>query len=202
MAKSKLTIAVDIDDVLSRSSEVIIQFGNERWGHNLTLEDLTEDLATMWQVSVEEAESSWVEYLASGAMEQYDVIPEAKKALLKLKEHFTLIAVTSRRRTLMDITQRWLDANYPGCIDELVCAGIYGEGKVNAHHLTKAEVLQEIGADYLIDDQPKHCNGAVSVGVKAVLFGGYPWNRDAKTPAGVVRCKEWKDVVEYFDGQL
>ncbi len=198
---SKKIIAVDIDDVLSRSSEVIIQFGNERFNINLSQEDLTEDLSEMWQISREEAEETWVEYLANGAMERYDVVPEARDALHKLRADYTLIAVTSRRKVLMDISQKWLDANYPGCIDKLVCAQIYGEGKQDAHLLTKAEVLQELGAEFLIDDQPKHCIGAASVGVKAVLFGGYPWNRDVDIPKSVVRCNNWPSVVEYFDGQ-
>lgn len=198
----KKTIAVDIDDVLSRSAETVLAFSNERWGHEHTLEDLTEDLAAMWQVTEEEREERWLEYMASGNFETYGVIEAAKEALEKLKEHYTLIAVTSRRPILMEITEEWLEANYPGIIDKVVCAQIYGVGKKNALHLTKAEILQEIEAEYLIDDQTKHCFGAAGVGVKALLFGGYPWNRDVALPEGVVRCNEWKDVLEYFDAQL
>ncbi len=197
----KKIVAVDIDDVLSRTAQSIIDFGNHHWGHTNTLEDFTEQLSQMWQVDIEEAHERWEKFMNSGIMEQFDVIPEAKEVLEKLAGGYTLIVVTSRRDVLLDITHKWLDANYPGVITEVVGVRIYGEGKADAHMLTKAEVLQELGADYLIDDQPKHCIGAAEVGVKAVLYGGYPWNKDVEILPGVTRCDTWQSVLEYFDGQ-
>lgn len=197
----KKIIAVDIDDVLSRTAQSIIDYGNKQWGHSHTLEDFNEQLSQMWQVEAEEAHKRWLEFMNSGIIEQYDVIPEAKDALEKLADRFILIVVTSRRDSLLGITREWLDANYPGIITEIVGAQIYGTGKADAHALTKAEVLQQLSADYLIDDQPKHCIGAAGVGVKAVLYGGYPWNRDVGIPSDVTRCDDWQTVLEYFDGQ-
>ena len=195
----KPIIAVDIDDVLSRTAQSIIDYGNHHWGHANTLEDFTEQLSQMWQVDIEEAHRRWEAFMNSGVMEQFDVIPEAKEVLEKLAERYTLIAVTSRRDSLLGITKEWLDANYPGSITEIVGAKIYGEGKTDPHILTKAEVLQELGADYLIDDQPKHCIGAAGVGVAGVLYGGYPWNKNVEIPSGVTRCDTWQSVLEYFD---
>ena len=194
-------IAVDIDDVLSRTAQTIIEYGNQHWGHTNTLEDFTEHLSEMWQVEAPEANRRWEEFMNSGIMEQYDVILEAKVVLEELGKRYKLIAVTSRRDSLLGITGEWLDTNYPGIITEVVGAQIYGVGKQDAHVLTKAEVLQQLGADYLIDDQPKHCIGAAGVGVKAVLYGGYPWNKDVEIPSGVTRCDDWQAVLEYFDGQ-
>ncbi len=195
----KPIIAVDIDDVLSRTAQTIVDYGNERWGHANTLDDFTEHLTEMWQVTPDEGRRRWEEYMVSGHIEKYDVIPEAKAALEQLSQRYTLIAVTARRDSLLDITREWLDTNYPGIITEIIGAGIYGTGNMNAHVLTKAEVLQNLGADYLIDDQPKHCIGAASVGVQAILYGGYPWNRNTEVPAGVVRCDTWQSVLEYFN---
>ncbi len=198
---SKPIIAVDIDDVLSRTVPSILAFSNERWGHSHTLEDFNEQLSLMWQVNAEEAKVRWLEFMNSGTMEQYDVIPDARIALETLKQRYTLIAVTSRRESLLDITREWLDSNYPNIVDRVVGAQIYGEGKKNAHQLTKAEILLQLSASYLIDDQPKHCIGAAGVGVKGVLYGGYPWNRNVELPSGVVRCDNWPSVLEYFNGE-
>ena len=196
---TKKIIAIDIDNVLALSVEAEIKFSNERWGTSFAAHDFNEDLASMWQVTHEEAEERWVEFLSTDPMRSYGVIPTAKAALEKLKKDHVLLAVTSRRTFLRPITQEWLDSNYPNVFKKLHMAGIFGEGKKDAHLLTKAEILEEIGAAYLIDDQLKHCEGAVSVGVEAVLFGDYSWNKHAKLPTGITRCQTWADVLEYFN---
>lgn len=198
---SKPIIAVDIDDVLSRTADKIIAYGNKTWGHIHTLDDFTEKLQDMWQVDESEAQRRWLEYMDSGVFETYDVIPQAKDVLRYLSDRYRIIAVTSRRVSLMGVTEEWLAVNYAGIIEEVVPALIFGEGKKDSHLLTKAEVLQKVAADYHIDDQPKHCIGAASVGITGILYGGYPWNRDVEIPDGVVRCDDWQAIKEYFDGR-
>lgn len=198
---SRPIISVDIDDVLSHSAKAMVAYGNERWGHNLTLDDFNEDLATMWQVDRDEAEQRWQEYMETGSMSKYEGIPEALDALQKLSQTYRIIAVTSRRDTLLPITEEWIQSNYPGIFEEVVGAGIYGTNRVDSHKLTKAEVLKRVGSAYHIDDQPKHCLGAASVSVVGILFGGYAWNRDIELPDGVVRCNDWAEVLAYFDGR-
>jgi 5'(3')-deoxyribonucleotidase len=197
----KRTIALDIDDVLSHSAAGIISYSNKRWGHNHTLEDFNEHLAEMWQVDHDEVERRWVEYMASGTMEQYRLMDGAQAVLRKLKKRYHIVAVTSRREVLSEMTKWWLQANYPDLVESVILANFYGSGAKHPHKMTKAAILQEIGAHYLVDDQPKHCNGAAAVGVQAVLFGDYAWNRSAELADGVVRCKDWQAVQEYFDEQ-
>jgi uncharacterized HAD superfamily protein len=198
---SRPLIALDIDDVLSHSAARVIAYTNERWGYTHTLEDFTEHLATFWQVSETEAERRWAEYMASGVMELYEAVADARDVLEELAKRYRIIAVTSRREELLPLTERWLGVNYPDIVEKVVSSKIYGKGHVNAATMTKAAVLQEIGAGYLIDDHPKHCNGAASVGVQAVLFGAYPWNHSIELAEGVVRCRDWRAVQEYFNGR-
>jgi 5'(3')-deoxyribonucleotidase len=199
-AQGKPIIAVDIDDVLSRSAQAVVAYSNEHWGHSLTADDFNERLAEMWQVEEKEAERRWTEYMASGNFGIHGVVADAKTVLESLRNRYQLIAVTSRRGELADITQEWLDSNYPGLVERVVHSGFYGKGNADAHQMTKADILTQMGARYLIDDQPKHCIGAAEVGIRAVLFGDYGWNRDIMLPAGVVRCKDWAAVQEYFNG--
>lgn len=196
----KPIIAVDIDDVLSHTAKEIIAYGNRLWGHEHTLEDFTEDLAELWQIDPHEVELRWQSYIDTGIIQQYDVIPEAADALRKLRGRFQLIAVTSRRPEIIGITEEWLDANYPGIIDKVISAKVVFNNTFHPYNVSKPKILQQIGAEYLIDDQPKHCKGAAEAGVQAVLFGGYPWNRDVELLEGVVRCDTWQAVLEYFDG--
>ena len=198
---SRPIIALDIDDVLSNSAKGIISYANKRWGHTHTLEDFNEHLPSLWQVTQEEAEARWAEYMASGEMERYEVLSDARRVLQDLAQRYHIIAVTSRREVLMELTQCWLDQNYPGVVQKLISSNFYGKGDPHAAKRTKAAILKEIGAAYIIDDQPKHCSGAAEVGVQAILFGDYPWNRSAELAQGIVRCKDWRAVQEYFDGR-
>ena len=54
--------------------------------------------------------------------------------------------------------------------------------------------LTVIGASYLIDDSFGHCELAAEVGIKAILFGNYGWNRQQTLIDGIVRCKDWDAV--------
>jgi hypothetical protein len=155
----------------------------------------------MWQLSIPETEARWAEYMASGAHGRYDMIAGAKAVLGQLHDRYRLVAVTSRRAELSEITREWLDSNYPGLIDEVIHSGFYGKGNVDDHKMTKTEILLGIGAQYLIDDMPKHCLSAAEAGISTILFGNYGWNRDVELPDGVVRCKDWNAVQEYFDGR-
>ncbi|HEY1835463.1 MAG TPA: hypothetical protein VGG13_01430, partial [Candidatus Saccharimonadales bacterium] len=63
------------------------------------------------------------------------------------------------------------------------------------------EIAQEIGAKYLIDDNAEYCVLSQDIGVQALLFGDYGWNRKEKLVKGVTRVKEWAAVLQYFDEQ-
>ncbi len=200
-------IAVDIDDVIAAQVEGMLEYSNQRWGHKLTEEDYDEDFAAMWGVSMEEALRRVEEYLDSGAHGKFRHYPDSIPVLQKLAKRFDLILITSRRqKELRAETEDWLERFFPDLFKQLVFAGIWdntnsGDARQRAQH-TKADRLKEIGADYLIDDQPKHCLGAVEVGVESLLFGDYPWNRRlGRLPEGVVRVFSWKAVEEYFDGK-
>jgi uncharacterized HAD superfamily protein len=202
--KQHKTIAVDIDDVLARSAEGFIAFSNKQWGHALQPEDYQEEWAVVWGVPLEEALERSIVYHASGVVGNYQPHEAAMPVLKRLAKHYRLVAVTSRREILKPETDRWMERHFPGVFQELHYAGIWdrhltGDNVQQALAHTKAEIVREIGADYLIDDQPKHCIGAAEAGAKVVLFGDYKWNRELRElPKNVVRAHHWDEVAEYF----
>jgi len=107
--------------------------------------------------------------------------------------------VTSRRRLIETDTHEWLAKHYQGIFSEIHFAGFWDDPKAWRHDASKADIFQEIGASYLIDDQLKHCLGAAKLGVKGLLFGDYRWNQTNTLPAGVERCVTWADVQDYFE---
>lgn len=198
---NKPTIAVDIDDVIVAESEFIVGYSNKHWGHALSLEDYDEHWSQMWGVDHDETERRADILHSLGITSAYRVLEDAHDALNKLSRNFRLIILTSRRKKISDETLNWLEKNFSDLFEEVHFTGFWDEPTEGSHLLTKGELSKQIGADYMIDDQVKHCVAAAEAGVKCVLFGEYAHAQNADIPDGVTRCKNWKEVLEYFQNE-
>lgn len=202
----RITIAIDIDDVLSRSAEGFVAFSNNRWGMELTVNDYHEAWAKVWGVSLKEAEQKGAEFHKSGVIGTYIPHSSAYAVLKRLSQRYRLVVITSRRETIKALTDDWLDRHFPNIFDEVQYAGIWDKRRPtddNVEELlstTKADICSALRVNYLIDDQPKHCIGAAQAGIKSLLFGKYPWNESpTESPEGMTRVHDWGDVARYFD---
>jgi 5'(3')-deoxyribonucleotidase len=203
---SKPTIAVDIDDVLAANAKGFTEYSNKKWGTTLVPDDYTEHWAQMWKIDKEEAEerAQIIHANASDIFKGYHHDAEAKHVLAELKNDFKLVIVTSRRSVIQKDTLEWINKYYPEIFDEIHFAGMWDDKTKDLDvrmKATKAELLVQIAADYLIDDQPKHCFAAAEAGIKTVLFGDYRWNRDIEVRPHVARAKTWQEVLEYFENE-
>lgn len=200
-AAAKKTIAVDVDDVIVGEAEFIVEYSNRHWGHNLSLDDYREHWAEMWGVEQDEVERRADILHSPEIINNYRILEDAQGVLKKLSGRFELVILTSRRLMVREDTLKWLADNFAGIFKEVHFTGFWDDpfGQ-DRHLLTKAELSRQIGADYLIDDQPKHCFSAAEAGIESILFGDYAASRELKLPPRVTRCKNWQEVLEYFDG--
>lgn len=179
----KPTIAVDIDDVLAANAEDFAKFSNERWGTNLKPDDYTEHWAELWKVDFDEVERRREVIIKEKVFTTHRIFNEAKPALEKLARNYRLAIVSSRGRRVQKDTIDWINKEFRSIFSEIHFAKIWDKNRhvLESLKLTKAEICQEIGADYLIDDQPKHCIAAAQAGITSLLFGDYKWTRDVKS---------------------
>jgi len=206
MTKQKPIIAIDLDDVVSSQIEVFIAYYNQTYDAHITMEDFM--LPGGYQgyfektvakgLSPEEAITRFQDFLQKMEPLKQGIPKETLQALGYLKENFRLEIVTARGADYEKPTIAWLKKHAPDIFDNVHFLELWDEADNKA---TKALVCQKIGAGYLIDDSPAHCNIAAETGVSALLFGEYGWNIAAEVHAGVTRCKDWPAVLEYFDGQ-
>lgn len=197
---AKPIIAVDVDDVLAASAIAWVKHSNDRWDTNLTVDDYLEDWATMWQLDHVATRVRADQLFDERVLRDFDPDAQAAAVLTKLSERFTLVIATSRRTSSRDDTLEWLDKHFNGIFSDVHMSGIFDSSLEGTVELTKSEMIQRIGADYLIDDQFKHCQAVAGHGGKAILFGDYTWNRVDELPIGVTRCADWLAVGAYFDG--
>jgi uncharacterized HAD superfamily protein len=201
MSLERPKIAVDIDDVLSQSAKGFVAYSNERWGTNLTVDDYDDHWAEMWKIDRKEAEKRAIEYHDANIVKDFLVYDGALEVLHKLAPDFELLIATSRRVSVETSTREWLDKHYEGVFNQVVFAGIFVDGESHEERwlTTKADIYTQYKVDYVIDDQLKHCLAAANLGIKALLFGDYAWNRSTEAlPSEIIRVANWAEVGDYF----
>lgn len=203
---TKPKIAIDIDDVLADNAAGFVAYSNYRWGTSLTVSDYIEDWASVWKLEhdIEEVIRRRDEFVTSTTHSELKPIDGAKDVLIRLSRNFELSIVTSRMKLMKDGTRQWLDKHYEGIFsyDMVHHAGIWDELTAESVKATKSGVVDSINADYLIDDQLKHCEAVAETGKKAILFGDYAWNQTEQLPERIVRLRDWKSVEAYFGKEL
>jgi 5'(3')-deoxyribonucleotidase len=195
------TIAVDVDDVIAQSAKGLTAFSNEQWGTSLTAMDYDEHWANMWGVDIDEVKKRTQVFYDSGIVRTYLPIDGAKETLVKLKNRFNLVILTSRGSAIRQDTQDWVETYYPDIFSEVHLSGIWDDIALHKYEVTKTDICKQIGAEYLIDDQLKHCISANGAGITSLLFGDYTWNQMRNLPKGIVTSHTWKDVDRYFETQ-
>ena len=198
-AMKKPVIAVDIDDTLAANAKAFVAYSNQLWGTSLRVEDYDEHWQELWKVDLAETQRRADKMHDMGIFGRHEHFSDAKPVLQKLATNYSLAVVTSRRKTIEAETLAWIDRYYGGIFENVHFAGIWDSVTDQSIHLTKADILQDVGASYLVDDQLKHCKAAAEIGVKAILYGNYTWNQVDQLPEGVVRCNDWQAVGDYFD---
>ena len=194
----KLTIAVDVDDVIAAHASAFVEWSNKKYGTHLTVDDYNDHWGEMWKVDLEVTTKRAIEYHDSGIMKEYAIIPGALDVLKELKQRFKLVVLTTRRKVINEITKEWIDRYYPGIFEDIVLSGFFDSLTKESFKLTKGDLAKKIGADFLIDDQLRHVEAAAELGIKGLLFGDYFWNKKDILPPNVTRVKNWQEVKDYF----
>jgi len=196
---TKPTIAIDIDEVLADYAAEFVVMSNKLWSTNFTADDYHEDWLTLWGVDLDEAVARGQAMLDDRMHERLRHDDKAVDVLAKLAQNYNLIVLTARNLATKELTLEWLKRHYPMILPGSVnFAGIWDNPKPDAVHQTKGSIARQLGVEYLIDDQLKHCLAAHEHGIKSLLFGDYRWNQADDLPKGVTRVSNWHAVEEYF----
>ncbi|MDQ5932702.1 MAG: hypothetical protein QG649_787 [Patescibacteria group bacterium] len=193
------TIAIDIDEVLADYAAEFVVMSNKLWQTNFTADDYHEDWLTLWGVDLDEAVARGQVMLEDRMHERLKHDAAAVDVLTTLARDYNLIVLTARNLATKDLTLQWLQRHYPMISPESVnFAGIWDNPKPDAVTQTKGSVAKQLGVEYIIDDQLKHCLAAHEHGIKSLLFGEYRWNQADDLPEGITRVPNWHAVEEFF----
>jgi uncharacterized HAD superfamily protein len=202
---TRITIAIDVDDVISSQVKPLMDFVNNNYDANLTDEDFQQP-GEYWGYyrmvladNPEEAQRRFEHYLKEHGPVKQLIDEDAAKALPILKENYDLHIVTSRGQDFTENTIEWLSKELPDIFKGIHFVHLWDKEDVKA---TKAMVCADIGAGYLIDDNAIHCNLAAEAGVTSILFGKYGWNLGVEIHPEIIQMNSWKEILGYFDDKF
>lgn len=191
----KLVIAVDCDDVIVSTAPATLDYYNHKYGTNVPLRDFYSNDLSLWKAPDNDtAVRRFNEFIESE--EFFDLAPtkEAIGVLQDLAAYHELHVVTGRPDFVEASTLAWLQRHLPDIFKTAVFTNYFTLSDGIAKPRSKAEVCQEIGADYLIDDHLHHAEMVASEGINVLLFGDFPWNQADTLPPRVTRVDGWTQV--------
>jgi hypothetical protein len=199
-------MAVDFDDTCVDSHGPFVEFQNETFGLNLTVDDYVDDqFWTIWNVSREEAVRRTFAFHQSDHFERIRPLPDSHEdlrdllALLREEDAAAQMhIVTARPLHLRHRTPVQVETHFPSLFSGVHFSNSYDP---NLPIVTKAEVCRRIGAQRIVDDTHRHAHSCAVDGIEAFMID-FPWNRHiTELHPNIRRVSRLRDVVEHLRRQ-
>lgn len=200
---SRKIIAIDIDDVIADSTESVRVQVNKLTGasllkgHYRVPGSYSKYYEQVWErngldkITFDDIHTNMTE-------DQFhvEVVNGALVALERLSYKFNLVLITSRDFGWEKATNSWLNKKFGFIFKEV----IFSSNPKYGDDTSKGALCNSVDAKWLIDDRIEYCQSAVDSGVNAILFGQYGWhNQDISKQ--ITRCKDWQEIMEFFNGK-
>ncbi|KAI1315817.1 hypothetical protein EDD11_000312 [Mortierella claussenii] len=202
-------IAVDLDEVLARTTLAIADFHNDTYGTCLTMDDFVSyDYTKVWGGTREESIAKWRLFFDSPYFLKVEPVDGSLETLKLLKSRrYSLVIVTARQQFVADLTKKFVDRHFPGIFESIYFANHFltEQEKMTFISKPKSVICRDVHAQLLIDDSLENAAEVARAGIPVLLFdleGKYKWNKLPEgqdcLPDKVTRVKSWKDVQAWF----
>ncbi|KAG0315793.1 hypothetical protein BGZ97_007811 [Linnemannia gamsii] len=201
-------IAVDLDEVLARTTLAIADFHNDTYGTTLTMDDfISYDYTKVWGGTREESIAKWRLFFDSPYFLKVEPVEGSLETLKLLKaRRFSLVIVTARQQFVADLTKKFVDRHFPGIFESIYFANHFltEQEKLTFVSKPKSVICRDVHAQLLIDDSLENALEVSKAGIPVLLFdlhGKYKWNQleeGQQLPEKVTRVKSWKDIQAWF----
>ncbi|KAJ6836415.1 uncharacterized protein M6B38_327635 [Iris pallida] len=198
----KMVVAVDVDEVLGSFLAALNKFIADRYSlkHSVS-EYYVYEFFRIWNCSRAEADIRVHEFFKTPYFTNgIHPIPGACNALHKLSTFCHLSVVTSRQNVIKDHTLEWIEKHYPGLFQEIHFGNHFA---LDGQSRPKSEICRSLGAQVLIDDNPRYALECAEVGIRVLLFdyhNSYPWSKDdsAVSHPLVTKVHNWEEVKHHL----
>ena len=158
-------IAVDIDEVLMAFAEPMSVWK----GYKMPKGPHPYVYSDMFNISKTESVNLVNEFYKSKYIKNIKPIPNSVYKLKQIRPKLQKIyAVTGRQMWARDVTEEWLENNFPNIFDEVILTNSFTESEVS-----KVDICKSLAVDMIIDDNYTTCHLCNINGIMAKHFIGY-----------------------------
>ncbi|KAJ6827018.1 uncharacterized protein M6B38_370185 [Iris pallida] len=199
----KMVVAVDVDEVLGSFLAALNKFIADRYSLHRSVSEyfVYEFFRQIWNCSRTEADIRVHEFFKTPYFTTgIHPIPGALHALRELSTFCSLSVVTSRQNVIKDHTLEWIEKHYPGLFQEIHFGNHFA---LDGQSRPKSEICRSLGAQVLIDDNPRYALECAGVGIRVLLFdydNSYPWCKDefAVSHPLVTKVHNWEEAKHHL----
>lgn len=192
------TVGTDIDDCLVLFAEDIINFHNDNYGTNNTLEQVVNfDLWKLWGCSKDEFHNRLSQFTKEfGCTNIPKPMPYATQAIDDLSEKLSFVKITARQSKLYPITLQTLETLFHPLFSRNLCF-TYEMDTNPLFTRKKSDLCLLYGVKTHIEDSPKHALECAHKGIHVLLMD-QPWNQIKYNPdldhKNITRVNDWREI--------
>ncbi len=188
--KKKLKIGIDIDEIVTEFVLGFLKFFNKKYNKNFNFEDMfSYDFWETLDIDKEESFRLAGDFFHS-SFNTIELVEGAIKSINKLSENNEIFFITSRPINTKDKTENFLKSKFPYLKFKVFYSGDrFGRGK------SKREICNDMGINFLIEDQEKYVLDCAESNVKCLLFDK-PWNKNCPEHENIIRVNDWNEIME------
>ncbi|KAK9102374.1 hypothetical protein Sjap_019628 [Stephania japonica] len=199
--RDKLLVAVDVDEVLGNFVSALNKFIADRYSTKHSVSEYhVYEFFKIWNCSRDEADIRVHEFFKTAYFKTgIHPIPGAHAALHKLSAFCNLSVVlveSSRQNAIKDHTIEWIEKHYPGLFQGVHFGNHFAlDGKSRP----KSDICRSLGAQVLIDDNPRYAIECADIGMRVLLFdyeNSYPWCKSSTATQHplITKVHDWQEV--------
>lgn len=194
----KMVVAVDIDEVLGSFLHAMNKFMADRYAldHKVS-EYYVYEFFRVWNCTRAEADLRVHEFYKTPYFRLgVDPIPGAQSVLRNLSAFCDLSIVTSRQNVIRGHTHDWIEKYFPGLFQQIQFGNHFA---LSGDSRPKSEICRSLGAQVLIDDNPRYALECAEAGISVLLFNyrnSYPWCKDCRVGSHglITEVCSWEEV--------
>lgn len=191
---NKISIAIDVDDVLADTLVTILAYDNKKYNLNYEWKEFnTYKFWNIWNCSKEESLSRVNDFFESNEGNNISPTIGSKEAIEKLSKKYILHIITGRPKQYDNVTKEFLNKNYNTKFASIAYTAHYTKEKP----IKKFEICKEINAKIIIEDDLEHAIDCANNGIITILMDK-PWNQDIYHE-NIIRTYSWNEAVENIE---
>lgn len=187
-----MIIGIDLDEVLAKFVDPLIDFYNRRYGTSIKKDDAkTYDLWRTFGITKEEAKIVVDDFYNSDEFRALSPVEGSQNGVETLVQRYSLCVITSRPSRLEEETKKWVVRHFPDMF-----SGIHFSNHSSSTDQTrsKAVICDELSVDLMIEDHLLYALDVARSGRKVFLLDS-PWNQTDNLPSNIKRVMNWQEIL-------